>query len=188
MSDSAKPRSRKFSQQEDQFILQSFKDGRRTVEIANSLSRHQSSVRGRLTMLLDLAGAPQPAPQWRMWTDDEVRLAHRLYSSGWPYEKIACTMGRTRKSIIAKIRQILDDETDHPEDDSDAHEECKVARQESPNQTRWLPSHQPARRKCLRCGELFNSAHAGNRICPGCSSINARLTIDPKLALFEHGQ
>lgn len=27
---------------------------------------------------------------------------------------------------------------------------------------------QPKQRKCLRCQELFLSAHAGNRICPYC--------------------
>lgn len=33
-------------------------------------------------------------------------------------------------------------------------------------------ANSPAKRKCLRCGCLFHSAHAGNRICSGCSIAN----------------
>ena len=33
----------------------------------------------------------------------------------------------------------------------------------------------PRKRTCLKCGELFDSAHAANRICPACQKRNARL-------------
>jgi len=29
-------------------------------------------------------------------------------------------------------------------------------------------------RTCLKCGKLFDSAHAGNRICPGCGKLNEK--------------
>ncbi len=32
-------------------------------------------------------------------------------------------------------------------------------------------------RTCLKCHELFDSAHAGNRICEPCARINARIRI-----------
>lgn len=33
------------------------------------------------------------------------------------------------------------------------------------------------KRTCLRCNKLFDSAHAGNRICQRCSQINGRIHI-----------
>lgn len=33
------------------------------------------------------------------------------------------------------------------------------------------------RRTCLRCNKLFDSAHAGNRICQRCRQINHRIRI-----------
>jgi predicted nucleic acid-binding Zn-ribbon protein len=29
-------------------------------------------------------------------------------------------------------------------------------------------------RKCLRCGDTFDSRNAGNRICPKCDRLNSR--------------
>ena len=29
-----------------------------------------------------------------------------------------------------------------------------------------------ARRKCLGCGEMFESGHVGNRVCPACKNTN----------------
>lgn len=33
------------------------------------------------------------------------------------------------------------------------------------------------KRTCLKCNKLFDSAHAGNRICLRCSQINRRIRI-----------
>jgi len=33
------------------------------------------------------------------------------------------------------------------------------------------------KRTCLKCGNLFDSAHAGNRICKRCAQINSRIPI-----------
>jgi predicted nucleic acid-binding Zn-ribbon protein len=37
-----------------------------------------------------------------------------------------------------------------------------------------LESNQRGPRKCLRCGEQFDSRNAGNRICPKCDRLNSR--------------
>lgn len=184
MSDSAKPRSRKFSPQEDHFILQSFKSGRMTVEIANSLDRNQSSVRGRLRWLIDRDGEQPPEQQCRRWTDEDVRSAHRLYSAGCSYDSIGATIGRSRKSVIAKIRQLLDGDTVQPDDDGDDEDARRVAKRSASAQ-RLMPSHLPAKRKCLRCGQFFNSAHAGNRICRRCKDSISSLGLPAHLEAID---
>ncbi len=34
-------------------------------------------------------------------------------------------------------------------------------------------------RKCLRCQNQFNSGGPGNRICPSCGEINAKVKVPP---------
>lgn len=36
---------------------------------------------------------------------------------------------------------------------------------------------QTKQRDCLKCGKLFDSTWAGNRICKRCTQINARISI-----------
>lgn len=39
------------------------------------------------------------------------------------------------------------------------------------------------KRKCLKCGRMFASRNAANRVCPGCTSRNAAIRETPSIAV-----
>ena len=45
----------------------------------------------------------------------------------------------------------------------------------------------PKRRRCLKCGELFDSESAGNRICRDCQIQNARILLPSETKGEFHG-
>lgn len=44
------------------------------------------------------------------------------------------------------------------------------------------------KRTCLRCGEAFESTHAGNRICHRCAQANARVPISEEQLQKQRGR
>ncbi len=43
-------------------------------------------------------------------------------------------------------------------------------------------------RTCLRCGRRFHSSGPGNRICPECTAVNARLRVSERQLNLSRGR
>ena len=97
------------------------------------------------------------------WPASAVDSLRRYWNDGLTTAEIASRLGKTVRAVECKIyklrargcvlparrRRIAG-----PGDDGGCHGANR--------------SNQRAHRRCLYCGEDFDSSHRGNRICPGC--------------------
>lgn len=178
MPDLPKRRLGLFSIQEDAFIMQSFRSGRTVAEIASSLNRSNKSISAHLVVLINReARADAPESAMSRWTEDQLQTLWSMSCMGAPHDTIALSIGRSKFAIRKKLEQMR--HGDIPgyarmaEDSGELEDDAQTVRAASI----WMPAHRPAKRKCLRCAQVFHSAHAGNRICPRCSVSNNALGL-----------
>ena len=164
-------RFRKFTPDEDAMILDAHVSGRK-VSVPG---RDYHTLRGRLALLLSRLGEA-PEPLWRRWSQAELLVCWKMHLDGKSNADVAGAIGRTEKAVRYKVEQIRRGEVPNPEDGlDDATDDEPIAVETKKKTARHGLSesaNSPAKRKCLRCGRLFHSAHAGNRICSGCSIAN----------------
>jgi hypothetical protein len=100
--------------------------------------------------LKTFGGAPFTAAE-----DNDILEARRL---GFTFAEIATLIG-TGRGATAIDRRYLKLETRA----FDQHDAAQVASRAKP-------------RRCLRCSDVFSSAHAGNRICEVCTERNGHIS------------
>lgn len=136
--------------------------------------RHYQTLRGRLALLLERLGDPHE-PQWRKWSNEELLTCIRMSEAGRSNTEIAVTIGRTPKAVRSKMSEInrvrVSIHWKEEDEDGDGQRQPSCTSMKS-RATLSSAASSPAKRKCLRCGKLFHSAHAGNRLCVSCAAAN----------------
>ena len=166
---------RKFTPDEDATILAEHAAGRWPI----LPGRERNTVRGRLHLLLERRGETLE-PLWRKWSHAELLTCWKLHLAGNSNAHVAAFIGRSEKAVKAKVEQIQRGDVPNPEDrlnaepdDEDSVTTVKMTDRQSLSES----AKSPAQRKCLRCGSLFNSGHAGNRICQRCTKANREVGL-----------
>ena len=97
------------------------------------------------------------------WPVAEVDSLQRYWNDGLTTAEIASRLGKTVRAVECKIyklraRGCVLAARRRVKSDHHAGGGCHMGGRAT----------QPARRRCLYCGEDFDSSHHGNRICSGC--------------------
>ncbi len=86
-----------------------------------------------------------------VWSEDETHQLVELWKRHMPFDRIARSMGRSRKAVLIKASRL--GLTDRQQWDSQVAEKRRSNGKVRP---------------CLSCKRLFFSEGVGNRICPHC--------------------
>lgn len=106
VEDTAKIRSGAWTDEEDVFIVESYKE-LSAEELGECLYRTKSAVVQRIVHLRKVGKLTSPKKKKMIpWTEDELRLLDQRLSEGVRVKKIIEEMGRTRYSINNKISVI----------------------------------------------------------------------------------
>jgi hypothetical protein len=97
----------------------------------------------------------------RLWTPEEDRQMLAWHRSGVSQRDMAILLRSHHDGISRRLHYLLDAEEGRGEPNSPT----TTAKNTLP-----APAgpRSPGGRKCLRCGRIFHSAHAGNRLCYSC--------------------
>ncbi len=106
---------------------------------------------------------PPPSGVKPGWTGCETASLQRYWNDRLTTAEIASRLGKTVRAVECKIYKLRARGCVLParrrvKSDHHAGGECLGGGQAT----------QRARRRCLYCGEDFDSSHHGNRLCPGC--------------------
>ena len=97
------------------------------------------------------------------WLVCETASLQRYWNDGLTTAEIASRLGKTVRAVECKIYKLRARGCVLA-----ARRRVKSDHRAGGGWHRGGGATQPARRRCLYCGEDFDSSHHGNRICPGC--------------------
>lgn len=118
--------------------------------------------------------------RWEKW-EDEI-ISARL-EGGQGLAPIALKLGRSPGSCRVRRATLRERSEQKPADALPAPKKAEAKKLRQANYERLLDEHRrpepvrepdprdlPAKRGCLKCRKAFDSAHAGNRLCPRCTT------------------
>ncbi len=97
------------------------------------------------------------------WTGCETASLQRYWNDGLTTAEIASRLGKTVRAVECKIYKLRARGCVLA-----ARRRAKTDHHAGGGCLRGGQAAQRARRRCLYCGEDFDSSHHGNRLCPGC--------------------